>query len=109
MKVANDVIRFCLELAALAALGACAWQATPGTTRWIAVIAAPLAAAAFWGWLMAPKSVHRLDDPYRFLLELAFFATAFLALAAARRPGIALALALVAAVNLPLDRVLANA
>jgi len=74
----------------------------------LTVALAPLAAAAFWGRFVAPKSSHRLDDPDRFLVEVAFFATAFLALAAAGRPSIAVTLALVAVVNLPLDRVLSR-
>jgi hypothetical protein len=85
MKTANDIVRFCLELAALASFGMYAWHATPGAARWFTVIAAPLAAAALWGWLIAPDSA-RLPDPNRLLLEVAFFTTAFFALAATRRP-----------------------
>jgi hypothetical protein len=108
MKAANDLVRFCLELAALASLAAFAWHASNGLIRWAAVLAAPLAAAAFWGWLIAPQSAHRLGDPTRFLVELAFFACAFVALALSGRPRLAIALALLAVINTPLDRVLAT-
>jgi hypothetical protein len=106
MRTANDIVRFCLELAALTSFGLYAWHATPGVARWFAVVAAPLAAAALWGWLIAPNSASRLPDPNRLLLEVAFFTAACLALAAARRPAPAIGMALLIAVNLPLDRLL---
>jgi Protein of unknown function (DUF2568) len=109
MKALNDVARFTLELAALAGFGMYASHSTVGPSRWIATSAAVLGAAVFWGWFMAPRSLHRLGDPTRLLVEIAYFAVAFLALSAAQRPFLAIALASVAAVNIPLDRLLGAA
>ena len=40
-------------------LGVAAWNETEGAVRWVAVVAAPLAAAALWG------TFNVLDDPSR--------------------------------------------
>lgn len=108
MKALNDVVRFTLELAALAGLSMYAWHRTVGPSRWVAMVATLVAAATFWGWFMAPRSLHRLNDPTRILVEVAYFAGAFLALSLTQRPALALALAAVTAVNIPLDRHLEN-
>lgn len=106
MKALNDVVRLTLELAALAGFGMYASHSTVGASRRIATGAAVLGAATFWGWFMAPRSLHRLGDPTRLLVEIAYFAGAFLGLSATQRPTLAITLAAVAAVNIPLDRLL---
>ena len=55
----NLGLRFGLELAALAGLGAGAWSLTSGAVRWVAVIAVPVVAAIVWGVF------NVLDDPSR--------------------------------------------
>lgn len=55
----NLALRFALEIGALIGLGIAAWQSTSGPARWIAAVAAPLAAAALWG------TFNVLDDPSR--------------------------------------------
>ena len=55
----NLALRFGLELGALAGLGAAAWSGTSGRTRPVAVVAAPVGAAAVWGVF------NVLDDPSR--------------------------------------------
>ena len=55
----NLALRFGLELGAVAGLGLAAWKLAPGATRWVAVIAAPIAAAAIWGVF------NVIDDPSR--------------------------------------------
>ncbi len=45
----NLALRFGLELGALAGIGLAAWKLAPGATRWIAVVLAPVTAAAIWG------------------------------------------------------------
>jgi hypothetical protein len=55
----NLALRFALELATLTGLAVGAWKLTSGNVRWIAVIAAPVAAAAIWGVF------NVLDDPSR--------------------------------------------
>lgn len=55
----NLALRFGLEVAALVGLGVAAWNLAPGWTRWVAVLAAPLAAATVWGLF------NVIDDPSR--------------------------------------------
>jgi hypothetical protein len=76
MRAINEVLRFLLELAALAAFGFGAAQLTDGPIRFGLAALAVVAAAAFWGVLVAPKSTHRLRDPLRLVIEVLFFAAA---------------------------------
>lgn len=55
----NLVLRFGLELGALAGLAVGTWNFTSGGSRWIAVIIVPTAAAALWGVF------NVVDDPSR--------------------------------------------
>ncbi len=59
MRPWNLALRLALEIGALIGLGIMAWNLTGGAARWIAVVAAPLVAAALWGTLNVP------DDPSR--------------------------------------------
>ena len=59
MRPWNLALRLGLEIGALTGLGLAAWNQTGGATRWIAVVAAPLAGAALWG------TFNVLDDPSR--------------------------------------------
>lgn len=83
MRAANLLIKFGLELAALASFAY--W----GTTLHGAVastnvaIATPLTAALLWGVLAAPSSRRRLPTTARIPFELCVFALATAALAAA--------------------------
>jgi hypothetical protein len=88
-----------LELAALAALGY--WGSRTGdgvAINVVLAIAAPLAAAAVWGTFAAPRSAQRLRIGPRLVVELAVFAAAAGALAAAGQPTLAVVLAGLAAV-----------
>ncbi len=55
----NLALRLRLELAALTGLAAAAWKLGPGTGRWIAAVAVPVAAAVVWAVF------NVLDDPSR--------------------------------------------
>lgn len=96
MRNANLVLRFALELAALAS--AAWWGAVTGEGVWpsILAIAAPLAFIVVWGAFVAPKRKFDLRHPARLAIELLvwlaaaaalwavgheFLATAFLAVA----------------------------
>ena len=92
-------LRFLLELAALAALG---WWGS--TVHWALAVLAPVAAAALWGALVAPKAARRLRDPARLVVELVVFFGAGAALAAAGHAALGIALALVAAADCALVR-----
>ncbi|MCP3987998.1 MAG: YrdB family protein [Actinomycetia bacterium] len=59
MRSWNLALRLGLEIAALTGLGIAAWNQTEGAARSIAVMIAPLAAAALWGVF------NVLDDPSR--------------------------------------------
>jgi hypothetical protein len=76
MRVVNEVLRFVLELLALAAFAYGAAHLTDGPIRLAVGAIAVLAAATVWGVLVAPKSTRRLRDPARLVVEIAFFAAA---------------------------------
>lgn len=57
MKVANDALRFLLELAALGMVGYWGWTRGDGVTRWALALGIPLVMAAIWGVFRVP------DDP----------------------------------------------
>lgn len=61
-------LRFLLELAIVAGAALAGASAS-----WIFAILFPLAVVVIWSVLIAPKSVRRLADPARLLLELAIF------------------------------------
>jgi hypothetical protein len=83
MRAANLVLRFLLELAALAALGY--WGATwPGSpaARVALGVGTPLAAALAWGTFVAPRARVVLPSAVRMALGLAVLGAAAAALAA---------------------------
>ena len=92
MKEANLALRFLLELCLLAALAAWGFG-LGGALGVVAGLAAPVAAAATWGLLIAPKAPSRLADPWRFLVEIVLFALGVVALAAAGYGNLAAVLA----------------
>jgi Protein of unknown function (DUF2568) len=96
-------LQFLLELAALAALGF--WGYSTGGSRFEQIalaVAAPLVAATVWALFGSPKAPLRLAGAWRLLLELGFFGSAAVALAAAGERLPAVALALVVLTNLAL-------
>jgi hypothetical protein len=102
IRVANDVLRFALELGALTAAAAFGWHAGGGVTRWLLAAAAPLAVALAWGIWMAPKSGSRVADPGRLALELLIFGGAAAALLWIGSTGLGAAFAAAAAVHIAL-------
>jgi hypothetical protein len=99
VRPANLLIKFGLELAALASFAY--WGTTlHGAAASTAIaIAAPLAVAGLWGVLAAPASRRRLPTPARIPFELSVFALATAALVAAGAPALAGVFAAIAAVN----------
>ena len=74
------LLRFLLELALIAAVGAGAWDLAGGGAA--GALAAGIAAAAvvvIWGLAIAPKARRRLPDPARLMLEMVLFVTGGLA------------------------------
>ena len=99
-RMINSVVRFLLELTALTVLGIWGWHALNGQPpRLVLAIAAPLAAATAWGLFVAPRASHFIALPGRLVVEILVFGSAALALVELGRPGLAAALAVLAALN----------
>lgn len=100
MRGFHLLLRFALELCALAALAYAGWQ-TPGSfwVRLLVAVALPLAAAVVWGQWVAPKARRPIPDPLRLVPEWAVFGGAAVALALTGHPLLAVALAVLAVGN----------
>lgn len=109
LTVANLALRFALELAAPAALAY--WGFHTGRTAIADVVlglGAPLLAAVVWGVFAAPTSARRLRGGGLLAVQSAVFGAAAIGLAAAGQPVLAVAFALVVAVNSVLLQVLGD-
>jgi hypothetical protein len=86
MKSTALLVKFLLELAALAALSY--WGATIGPTpvSVVLAVALPLVAAVAWGIWAAPRSARRLEPGRRVGFEMAVFVLAAIALVLAGLP-----------------------
>ncbi len=100
VKSTNLVLRFLLELCALAALAY--WGATTRfhlAWRILLAITVPLTAAVVWGLIVAPGASLQVGFVARFGVELLVFAAAIAALVARHRLVLALILALLYIIN----------
>lgn len=103
LESGNAVVRFVLELCALAAFGFWGFRANDAlAAELVAGLGTPVAFALAWGAWVAPKAPYRLDDPPRLVLEVVVFAAAAIALAAAEVPLLAAVFAVLVAVNIVL-------
>jgi hypothetical protein len=109
MRLINDVLRFSLELAALAAFALWGASALPGVVAYAVACGAVLVGVAYWGLLIAPKAKRRLKDPARLAAEVVFFSAAALAALASGRPLFAVLLAPLAILNALVLRVVGTA
>jgi hypothetical protein len=100
MRALNLVLRFVLEVCALAALAYGGWH-VPGPVwlRILAAVAFPLIAAIIWGRWVAPKASHPIPDPQRLVPEWIVFGGATVALALTGHYLLAVLLAVLAAAN----------
>ena len=89
-------VRFLCELGMLAALAYWGFHTQEGAFELIVGIGAPLAAAAVWGLLVAPKAIRPVPVQLRLIVEFFLFGFTALALADADQPVLALAFALLA-------------
>jgi hypothetical protein len=106
LAAASQALRFLVaELGALAALVVWALDAFDGVVAVLVAIAAPLVVVALWAVWVAPKAARRLADPWRFVLELAIFAAATLALVASGHAVLGIGYAAIAVVSAALVRV----
>ena len=96
MRAANLALKFTLELAALAFWGGTVGE---GAVSVLVAIAAPALMIVLWGRFAAPKASRRLSTASRVPFELAVFAAAAAALAAAGEIALAAAFAALVCVN----------
>lgn len=96
MHPANAVLRFFLELAALAAMGYWGWTQHDGAARWLWALGLPLVAAVAWAVFRIPGDpgtpVIAVPGAVRLLVEIVFFGGATGLLLLAGRPNWALVL-----------------
>lgn len=105
--LANLTLRFALELAALAALGYAGFNSGADSIwAWALGLGAPLAAAALWGILVAPRSSRQLRYPVRLIPELVVFGSAAAALVAVGQTGAGLTFSTLVALHLILQHLL---
>ena len=98
----NDVQRFFLELATLAALAYWGFSEFGGVAQWVLGLGAPLLVALVWGRFMSPKASHPTVDPVRLVIEFVVFGSGVAALFAAGATLLAVLFAVLAAVHLAL-------
>lgn len=100
LKGLNLVLAFTLELAMLVAFGYFGFQSADGAPlRWVLAVALPMAAAALWGAILAPKAAHRLPILPGTALSLGLFLLAALALQMAGQPVLAVVFAVAAVIH----------
>ncbi|MEU2030944.1 YrdB family protein [Nocardia amamiensis] len=108
------VVRFLLELVAMASFGVFGWRAFEGPWKFLLVVALPLVAAALWAVFSVPGDPSRDGQPKvavsgsaRLVIELSVLGGGALALQSAGLPGWGLALAVLVIVYhvLAYDRV----
>jgi hypothetical protein len=99
LKNANLLVRFLLELSALAATAYWGFATTSGLTQWLLGLGAPAAVIAAWWLFVSPKPTIELPRPARFAIELVIFAAAALALVAAGQPALGILLATIELVS----------
>lgn len=99
VAAANLLVKFLLELAALALLAY--WGAIVGSGPWAVLLAAaaPALMVVVWGVFAAPRAARRLPSRTRIPLELGVFAVACVAGIAAGAAIAAIAFAAVAVLN----------
>jgi Kef-type K+ transport system membrane component KefB len=99
VRAANLVLKFGLELAAIAALAFWGTRAADGVLAVVLAVGAPAVFIVLWGRFAAPRSSHRLSTRSRIPFELGLFALAALALVLADSPGLAAIFAALVAGN----------
>jgi hypothetical protein len=99
MLAANLLLRFVIELSALAAFSYWGFRARDGAASYVYGIGAPLLMAVFWGLFVAPRSAFPLIEPVKGALALLVFGAAALALWVTGRQTLALLFAAVAVLN----------
>jgi hypothetical protein len=102
VRAANDVLRFGLELAMLAAVSYWGFSQFDGVVAVLVGLGAPLLIAVIWGTFMSPKAARPVRDPVRVVMEVLLFGSGVGALAAAGRPTLAIVLGALVVLHLGL-------
>lgn len=77
LKSLNLGVRFLLELCLVASMFYVGFHIPAGIAwRWVAAISFSLLTVATWGYFIAPKAEHLLDQPYRLIVEFVLFGLA---------------------------------
>lgn len=101
MKAVNDGVRFILEICALAAVAYWSWRTGGSTaTKLLLAAGAVVLIAVVWGVFRSESdAIVEVPTAARIGIEVAVFAAATAALAAVGRPRLAIAFAVLAAIN----------
>ena len=99
MKNANLLVRFLLELSAIAAVAYWGFATASGLTQWLLGLGAPAAVIAAWWLFVAPKATIEVPRRARFAIELVIFGAAAIALVAAEQPVLGILLAAIELVS----------
>ncbi len=100
LQSANLLLRFLLELSALAALGYWGFHTADGFGAKLSLgLGAPLIAAVVWGVFVSPKAAVPLSTPLWLLVQAGVFGAAIAALLASGHPLLAWALGLAVVLN----------
>jgi hypothetical protein len=103
-KYANLAVTFFLELGVLVALALWGFHTGQGTGAQLALgLGAPVIATIVWACFGAPRGRWHLNGIWRVLLQIVFFGSAALALAAAVSLWLGLAWALICLINIGLN------
>jgi len=97
------ILAFTLELALLAALGYWGFHNKKIPGKYIFGFGLPLVATALWWYWAAPKSEHRLQQPYLMIFKLVLFGVAAFGLYRSGQPGAAVLLAGLALLSVLLE------
>lgn len=101
MKALNDGVRFLLELCALAAIAYWGWRTGNSTaSKLVLAVGGVVLVAVVWGVFRSESdAIVEVPAAARIVIEVAVFAAATAALVAVGRTSLAIAFAVLAAIN----------
>lgn len=103
LRTLHLILAFTLELALLAALGYGGFHNKKMPEKYLFGLGLPLAATVLWWFWAAPKSEHRLEQPYLMIFKLLLFGAAAFGLHRSGQPGAAVLLAALALLSVLLE------